>query len=127
MILPDQINNYPKIEKTGGSSDLFLPENDFKTCSLVNFPKNIQILEAWKPTMKFRLNFFFSHVPLHMNSTFQGLIKNEAEPLRVTKKKKKNVEIPRVKVIKEFQSDLTQICGISRGGYLFCLECPGVK
>ena len=32
--------------KTGGFMELFLPENDFKTCSTVNFPKNIQILEA---------------------------------------------------------------------------------
>ena len=32
--------------ETRGSRELFLPENDFKTCSAVNFPKNIQILEA---------------------------------------------------------------------------------
>ena len=25
--------------KTGGFRELFLPENDFKTCSTVNFPK----------------------------------------------------------------------------------------
>ena len=38
----------------------FLPENDFQTSSAVNFPRNILILEAWKPTedMKFRLEFF---------------------------------------------------------------------
>ena len=37
-----------------------MPENDFKTCSTVNFPKSIQILEAWKSTkdIKFRLEFF---------------------------------------------------------------------
>ena len=42
--------------KTGGLRELFLPENDFKTCSTVM----IQILEAWKPTegMKLRLEFF---------------------------------------------------------------------
>ena len=38
-------------------------KNDFKTCSAVNFLKNMQILEAWKPTKdkKFRLGFFFTH------------------------------------------------------------------
>ena len=48
-------------QKTEGSRELFLPENDLETSSTVNFPKNIQILEAWKPTedMKFRLEFFF--------------------------------------------------------------------
>ena len=30
----------PENLKTGGSGELFLPENDFKTCSTVNFPKN---------------------------------------------------------------------------------------
>ena len=43
------------------SRELFLPENDFKTSSTLNFPKNIQILEAWKRTkdMKHRLGLFF--------------------------------------------------------------------
>ena len=27
-------------QKTRGFRELFLPENDFKTCSTVNFPKN---------------------------------------------------------------------------------------
>ena len=47
-------------QKTGGSRELFLPENDFQTSSAVNFQKNIQISEAWKPTrgMKLRLEFF---------------------------------------------------------------------
>ena len=27
-------------QKVGGSKELFLPEDDFKTCSAVNFPKN---------------------------------------------------------------------------------------
>ena len=27
--------------------ELFLPENGFQTSSTVNFPKTIQILEAW--------------------------------------------------------------------------------
>ena len=47
--------------KEGGFRELFLPENDFKTCSAVKFPKNMQILETWKPTkdMKFELEFFF--------------------------------------------------------------------
>ena len=33
--------------KTQGSRKLFLAKNDFKTCYMVNFLKNIQILEAW--------------------------------------------------------------------------------
>ena len=49
-------------QKTGGFRGLFLPEKDFKTCSTVNFPKSIQILEAWKPTrdMKFGLECFLT-------------------------------------------------------------------
>ena len=49
-----------EISKTRGSRELFLSENDFKTCSAKNVPKNIQILEAWKPinTIKSRLDFF---------------------------------------------------------------------
>ena len=35
--------------KTGGFRELFLPENDFETCSTVDFQKNIQIFEGWKP------------------------------------------------------------------------------
>ena len=55
--------------KTRGFRELFLPENDSKTCSTANFPnENIQILKAWKPTkdIKFRPEFF-SHALLHMN------------------------------------------------------------
>ena len=37
-------------KKTGGSRELFLPENDFQTSSKKFFPKNTHILEAWKPT-----------------------------------------------------------------------------
>ena len=46
--------------KKGDSKELFLPENDFQTSSAVNFPKSIQISEAWKPTKhrKFRLEIF---------------------------------------------------------------------
>ena len=56
--------------KTRVFRKLFLPENDFKTCSVVTFPKNIQILEAWKPIedMKFRLEFFLRDL-LQMKST----------------------------------------------------------
>ena len=51
-----------------GFRELFLPENDSKTCSTVNFPKNNHILEAWKPIkdMKFTCEFF-SCALLHMN------------------------------------------------------------
>ena len=50
----------------GGFRELFLPKNDFKTFSVVNFPKK----NFWRPgnqDMKFRLDFF-SHALLHMNS-----------------------------------------------------------
>ena len=39
LILPDQMEDYHKIKKTGGFRELVLPGNDFKTCSTVNFPK----------------------------------------------------------------------------------------
>ena len=47
--------------KAEACRELFLAESDFKTSSTVNFPKNIQILDSWKPTkhMKPRLEFFF--------------------------------------------------------------------
>ena len=53
--------------KTRGIRELFLPENDFKTCSTVNFQKKPQILEAWKPTkyIQFRLEFFY-HMPFYI-------------------------------------------------------------
>ena len=40
LILADHIDDYLKIqrENTEGSRELFLPENDFKTCSTVNVP-----------------------------------------------------------------------------------------
>ena len=49
--------------KTWDSRELFLPENNSKTCSAVNFQqkkrKKNQVLEALKPTrdMKLRLDF----------------------------------------------------------------------
>ena len=48
--------------KTGGFRVSFVPENDFKTCPTVNFPKNTQILQAWKQTdyIKFR------HMPFYI-------------------------------------------------------------
>ena len=47
-------------KKTGDCRELFLPENDFQKSSPICFPKNIDILEAWKPTedKKFTLEFF---------------------------------------------------------------------
>ena len=52
--------------KTRGSRELFLPENNFKIYLPIDFPKNIQTLEACKLTkdMKLRLEFF-SHALLH--------------------------------------------------------------
>ena len=48
--------------KTEGFRELCLPKNDLKTGSIINVPKNIQILDTWKPTedMKLRLEFFFT-------------------------------------------------------------------
>ena len=40
---------------SGASMKLFLPENDFKISSTVNFPKNVQILETWKQTKDMNL------------------------------------------------------------------------
>ena len=61
---PDSSRSYRKpLEnpKTHSFKKLFLPKNDFKTCSAVNFLKKHPVLEAWKPTKdtKFRLAFFF--------------------------------------------------------------------
>ena len=54
-------------QKIGGSKELFLPENDYKNCSAENFPTNMHILEAWKPTedMNLVLNFF-RHMPFYI-------------------------------------------------------------
>ena len=48
-----------KIQKKG-FRELFLPKNDLKTWSAVIIPKNMQILEVWKPNedIKFGLEFF---------------------------------------------------------------------
>ena len=56
--------------KTGGSRELFLPENNFKTCSAVNFHKKTS--RFWRPgnqpkTWSLHL-IFFSHALLQMNS-----------------------------------------------------------
>ena len=61
--------------KTWSSRELFLPENDSKACSTVNFPKNIQILENWKPTkdMKFRLAFFYTCPSIYELNVIQKL------------------------------------------------------
>ena len=66
-LLIDSSRSYKRLLKnktTGGSRELFLPENDFQTSSTANFPKNIQILEARKPTedMKFRVEFFLHNL-----------------------------------------------------------------
>ena len=48
--------------KKGDFMELFLPKNDFRTCSAVNFLKKHAVLEPWKPTkdMNFKLEFFFT-------------------------------------------------------------------
>ena len=49
--------------KTGGFRELFLPENDFKSCSTVNFPKkhpDFRVLEKPTRDMKSGLEFFFT-------------------------------------------------------------------
>ena len=56
-------------EKTGGSRELFLPEDDFlNSYTKIFFEKSMKILEPWKSpeNKKFRLNFFCSSI--HMNS-----------------------------------------------------------
>ena len=53
---------------------------------------------------------------------FQGLIENEVEFWSVTKKN--NVEFLGFFV---FGYGISNFCGISRGGALFCLEFPAVK
>ena len=60
MILQKKLSQNPK---KGGFRELFLPKNDFKSCSAVSFPKIMKILKAWKPAndMKFRLIFFFTY------------------------------------------------------------------
>ena len=52
-----RLSQNPKI---GEFRELFLPENDFKTCSKVNFPKNPDFggLETSQRD-KFRLEFFY--------------------------------------------------------------------
>ena len=54
-LLIDSFRSYKRPlenQKTEGSRELFLPENDFQTSSIVNFPKNIEILETRKPKLK---------------------------------------------------------------------------
>ena len=59
-------------------------------------------------------------------SSFQGLTKNELEYPRVTKEKIMwNFQVSLFLVL-EFPRDLTQFCGIAKGGALLCLELPGV-
>ena len=55
-------------QKTGDFRELFLSQNDFKTCCTVNFSRNYPDLETRKPNkdIKFRLEFFLSHALLHM-------------------------------------------------------------
>ena len=43
--------------------ELFLPENNFKASSTVNFPKNVQILKTWKQTKDMNLKLDFYHMP----------------------------------------------------------------
>ena len=55
--------------KKGHFRELFLPKNDFKTCSAVDFPKKTSrsLRPRNQPDMKLRLEFF-SHALLYMNS-----------------------------------------------------------
>ena len=65
--------------------ELLLPENDFKTCPTVNFPKKpIQITGACKSTqaMKFRLEFILCNI-LHMNSIYSQTCLYD-HPYRIT-------------------------------------------
>ena len=50
-------------QKTEGSRELFLPENDFQTSSIVNFPKKYRDFgdqETKTEDIKFRIDSFFT-------------------------------------------------------------------
>ena len=69
LILTDHMEDYHKIQKQC-FRELFLPENDFKTCSTVNFPKKSRF---WRPrnqpkTSSLDLHLFLSYALLHINS-----------------------------------------------------------
>ena len=70
LILPDYMEDCKKIKKQGALGSYFCLKIISKLAPQKIFPKNIQILGAWKPTegIKFRLDFFFSNALLHMNS-----------------------------------------------------------
>ena len=54
-------------KKTGGSKELFLPENDFQNSPTNNFLKNIKIFEAWKLTADIKCRpEFFCNALLHI-------------------------------------------------------------
>ena len=65
LILTDHMEDYHKIQKQC-FRELFQPENDFKTCSTVNFPKKYQILEAWKLTKESSNLILFHYMPFYI-------------------------------------------------------------
>ena len=53
-----------------GSRELFLPENDFKTCYTANFPEKLPDFGHLETNQRYEIHtsFLFSHALLHMNS-----------------------------------------------------------
>ena len=54
--------------KPGGFRDLFLPENDFKTCSAVNFPKKHPDFGGLETNRRHEIQtgIFFFHMPFYI-------------------------------------------------------------
>ena len=53
--------------KTGGFRELFLPENDFKTCSTVNFPKKHPDFGGLETNQRYEIQTgFFFHMTLYI-------------------------------------------------------------
>ena len=58
--------------KTGGFTELFLPKNDFKTCSAVNFPK--KTCRFWRTGNQLKalnLDFNCFHMPFYIWSHYK--------------------------------------------------------
>ena len=62
------MEDYQKNPKTGGFTELLLPENDFKTCSTGNFPKKHPDFGGLETNRRHKFQTFLSHALLHMNS-----------------------------------------------------------
>ena len=53
--------------KTGGSRELFLPKNNFKTCSTSNFPKRHEYFGGLETSQRHEIHIWISlHVPSYI-------------------------------------------------------------